>query len=214
MKSSSIITRLFALFIPTLLLPACDADEAENPDPDADVAPEDDFEEPAEPPSNWTKLNTSTAPTKLEVYANGAGAGSGTNASLEVKYINKAGTYGCTLSSGVPAGTTRTCVPSMLSTTASSDEDRFLVGFSNSNNSSDGLRYSTVRVTLNGTSYAVNEFKPDSSIVGDFDCQGCDVLGYCGSCWLDGAGHGKCLKVKLTMDINQGFPVECMEWFN
>jgi len=63
---------------------------------------------------------------------------------------------------------------------------------------SDGLRYSTVRITIDGTSYAVNEFSPDSTVDGEFTGQGCDAWGLCGSCWLDGAGHGKCVSVKLS----------------
>jgi len=165
-------------------------------------------EQPPEPPANWnTPPNTSSAPTVLEVYANGAGSGSGTGASLKLTYVNKAGTYACTISGGVPSGTTRTCVPSKSSDSASSDYDRFYITFTNSSNS-DGLRYSTVRVTINGTSYAVNEFSPANATDGEFTCQGCDAWGLCGSCWLDGAGHGKCVSVELSMTYE--FPVDCV----
>lgn len=46
--------RLLALVLPTLLLGACDPPASDDAaDPDEDVAPEDDFEEPPEPPANW-----------------------------------------------------------------------------------------------------------------------------------------------------------------
>lgn len=33
-------------------------------------------------------------------------------------------------------------------------------------------------------------------------CNGCDFWGYCGRCWLDSDGHGKCKSMRINSTLN------------
>lgn len=200
-----------ALALTLALVPACE-DDADLPpteqgeDAESDPeAPEDDPSAPSDPPSNWSTLSTDDAPTALHVYANGSETNAGTGASLKLTYRNGAGTYSCTVA-GVSSGQTASCTPSKTSTTTNKDVDLFWIAFATSSNT-DGLRFSTVAATINGTKQSLEEFSVDATN-GDFfevECTGCsyvpvsDYYYDCGSCYLDGNNHTSCVNAKIEM---------------
>lgn len=175
--------------------------------PDPDDGNVEGPEDPEPPPSNWTELHTSDVPTWLGIYVNNSASNAGTTHTLRLAYRNKTATYACTIN-GASKGETKGCTPSQSSTTTASDEDKFYLAFDDEDESSDGLRFSSVKVTLAGVTYSKDEFDRSENGETDLECHGCGSGGIdnCGSCWIDGnsSGGANCVEVRIPMDNNPG----------
>lgn len=192
--------RLSTLVLSTLfVLSACGSamSSADDGDPNA---PDND---PGSPPANWSKLYTTDTPTWIGIYVQN-NSSSATGSTLKLSYINKSGTYSCTINGATNAQTTG-CTPSLTSTYTTTGEDKFYLAFADDADSSDGLRFSGVKVTLNGTTYSKDTFDLyDDADKDDLSCTSCN-LAYdnCGSCWIDGDANG-CVEAKIPMNNSPG----------
>lgn len=191
--------RIFHFVLAALLsLPGCGQKMADPDDGGIDGP-----EELEPPPANWDELNTSGAPTWLGIYVNDSASNAGTTHTLKLSYRNKTATYSCTIA-GASKGETKGCTPTQSSTTTNSNEDQFYLAFADTNNSSDGLRFSSVKVTLGGVTYSKVEFDRAEDGEAALECHGCgsNGLNNCGSCWIDGnsSGGANCVEVRIPMD--------------
>jgi hypothetical protein len=179
-------------------LPGC-GQQMSDPDDNNIEGPED----PEPPPANWDELNTSGAPTWLGIYVNDSASNAGTTHTLKLAYRNKTATYSCTIN-GASKGETKGCTPSQSSTQTNNNEDQFYLSFADSSASSDGLRFSSVKVTLSGVTYTKDEFDRTEDGENNIECHGCGSGGIenCGSCWIDGnsSGGANCVEVRIPMD--------------
>lgn len=196
--------RLSRLILAALLsFTGCGPQQMGDPDDGAIQGPE----ELEPPPANWTEINTTGAPTWLGIYVNDSASNAGTSHTLKLAYRNKTATYSCTIN-GANKGETKGCTPSQSSTETAGDEDKFFLAFNDSSQSSDGLRFSSVKVTLAGVTYTKDEFDRSENGETDLECHGCGSNGIdnCGSCWIDGnsSGGANCVEVRIPMNNDPG----------
>lgn len=189
--------------ISPLLCLSCSGDDGDpTPEPtptpavDTDQDPGADEVETPAPEPNWVTLSTSGTPTKLTVKAYDS-SDAGTTHPLTLKYRNKSGTWTCNISGGVTAGSSASCTNiTQSSTETSNTEDNFYVGYSGSSNT-DGLLFTALTVTINGSNYSVSVFAEQTNKV---TCKDCESVNGCSSCWIDGDGHNDCTQVKVLME--------------
>lgn len=211
---------LRVLSVLSVLLAACGStsDQGENETPAAYADPdtlaseqgaEDDGA--SNPPANWSKLTTTSAPATLYLYASKS-SNAGTVSSFRLTYQNGSGTYTCDISD-ISNGKEKSCTPTQSSSTTGSGNDDFFVEFlprSDGSYSCDGLKVGSLSATINNVKYTNDVFNMRESSP---DCEGCNVLNKnCGTCWLDAYASGwngsQCVKFKSPM--NSELYTECM----
>lgn len=185
-----------------LLAGACSSGgggETESPSPtaavDTDRDPTDDEVETPAPEPNWSTLSTSGTPTKLTVKSYDS-SDAGTTHPLTLKYRNKSGTWTCSISGGVAKNSSASCTSITQSSTETQSTDQFYVGYAGADDS-DGLLFTALTVTINGSSYSVSTFTEETNNV---TCKDCEGARGCSSCWIDGDGHNECTQVKVEME--------------
>lgn len=127
---------------------------------------------------------------------------SGTTNSIYVKYVSINGAVECTLANGVGTGSTACC--GAIPTTATDAEYfaiqtiGFILGYTNSNNANDGLRYSNITATGNGINFSIGTYTAILLSNPDSVCDGCVAGTFCNSCWIDSDAHNNCSKAAIS----------------
>lgn len=139
------------------------------------------------PPSNAT-------PAKMYVKAYSS-KNSGTTGDIKVAFATGGKYYECTITDTISDGGSKECTISYTSTDYGSYASAY---FRVENSSNDGLQLDTI-CAKDSSGNVIECAGTFLDLGASATCNGCS-FGYCGRCWLDADGNGKCKKMTIVSD--------------